>query len=63
MEHLFPYRQTKNKAFFKDRKREAIVEINGYDVVQSGAKFKDKILDIPLKETVHLDRYNFTYKK
>jgi hypothetical protein len=63
MQHLFPYKQTKNKAFFKEGNKEAVVTIKGYNVVQSGDKFRNTTLHIPLKETVHLDRYNLTYKK
>lgn len=63
MKHLFPYKQTKTKSFFREGNRKAIIEVNGKKVIWGGDKFKDRILSIPMDETVHLDDYVISYKK
>jgi hypothetical protein len=73
MKHLFPYRQTKNKAWFEHDGKEATVTRKGKELndegdlvehwEQSGNKMRGVTLLIPLKETVNLDKFKLTYKK
>jgi len=62
MKHLFPYKQTKNKAFFKDGNKELTATRKGFNIELKGDKI-NKILDWNIGETVHLDKFNFYYIK
>lgn len=61
MEHLFPYKQTKNKAFFRDGKKEIVLTRKGNDITIN--KRTTKTLDWNIGETAHLDKFKITYKK
>jgi len=61
MQHLFPYKQTKNKAFFKDGKKKAVLTRNGYNIEHRGDRI-NKFLDWGIGETVHADKFKFSYK-
>jgi len=62
MKHLFPYKQTKNKAFFKDGNKELVVTRKGDNIELKGDKI-NKILDWDIGETVHADKFKLSYKK
>lgn len=62
MEHLFPYRQTKNKAFFKDGKKELVVTRKSKYHLEGDGDEIDKILDWPVNFTPNLSMMKLTWK-
>jgi len=62
MTHIFPYYTLGNKCFFRYGVKRLVAIIDGYDVRLEG-DIINKILDIPMKKTVHLDRYKLKYNK
>ena len=61
MIHLWPYYQTKTKAFFRDGNKKAILTIIGNIIEHSGDRI-NKFLDWNIGETVHDYKFKLKYK-
>ena len=62
MTHLWPYYQTKNKAFFRDGNKKAVLTRIGNIIEHSGDRI-NKFLDLNIGETVHIDKFELKYSK
>ena len=58
MIHLWPYYQTKTKAFFRDGNKKAVVEMKGNKIKIRGDKMT-KILSWNTNKTIHYSQIEF----
>jgi len=58
MIHLWPYYQTKTKAFFRDGNKKAVVEMKGNKVKIIGDNMT-KILSWNTRKTIHYSKIEF----